>query len=147
MGLSEQEINDEFCKEVGIRKTCCYIYNKDTSEIRYYTTNSGLYKSPKTWKHVIKGKYEPRYPNLISNPYNFLLLLNIQWFMFGELGDTYRRTGEETFEANYVKTRLKALKMCRSLGCGEGDMFNVYKERVRELPFTYMDNLYMDMGE
>ena len=57
------EINEEFCKEVGIKKACCYLLNKDTNEIRYYSNLSGLYKKPSGWKHIEKGKFEPRYPD------------------------------------------------------------------------------------
>ena len=69
--------------------------------------------------------------------YNFSALINVQWFLFGELGDVYQRTGNETFEVNYLKTRLKAIKMCKSFGGGE--MLEEYKRLVREIPFDYME--------
>lgn len=136
--LTPFEINKEFCKEVGIKKACCYLLNKDTQEIRYYCNLSGLYKIPKKWKNVEKGVFkEPCYPDLINNAYNFSALINVQWFLFGELGDVYQRTGNETFEVNYLKTRLKAIKMCKSFGGGE--MLEEYKRLVREIPFDYME--------
>lgn len=135
--LTEEQINQEFCKEVGIKKACCYLLNKDTNEIRFYSNLSGLYKKPKDWKNIEKGKFDSKYPDLINNPINFSLLLNIQWYLFGELGDVYRRTGNECFEANYLKTRLNALKVCKSFGGGE--MLEEYKKRVREIPFDYME--------
>ena len=74
--LTPFEINKEFCKEVGIKKACCYLLNKDTQEIRYYCNLSGLYKIPKKWKNVEKGVFkEPCYPDLINNAYNFSALI------------------------------------------------------------------------
>lgn len=133
--LENEKINQEFCKEVGIKKACCYLQNQDTGEIRYYSNLSGLYKHPKNWKHIIKHKIEPRYPDIINNAQNFSLVLNTHWNLFGQLGETYFRTGLESFEANYLKTRIKALKMCRSLG--GGDMLNEYKKIIRNLPLKY----------
>lgn len=133
--LEEQQINDEFCKEVGIKKACCSLFNEETGEIRYYTNLSGLYKQPVGWKHIRKEKFDLCYPDLINNEFNFCGLLNIQWFLDGQLGDVYKRNGTETFQVNYLKTRLKALKLCRALGGGE--MLEEYKKRVKELPFEY----------
>lgn len=134
--LTNEQINEEFCKEVGIKKACCYLQNKDTDEIRFYSNLSGLYKKPKNWKNIQKGKFEPCYPDFINNSYNFCILLNVQWYLFGELGDVYRRNGNESFEVNYLKTRLNALKVCKSLGGGE--MLDEYKKQLKELPFDYL---------
>ena len=141
MGLDTTQINNAFCEEVGIKKICCALKNKKSGEIKYYVSPSALYKIPKNWqeKDIQKIKLqEPIYPDIITNTKNFLLLLNVQWSMFGELGDVYTKTGVETFECNYVKTRLKALKMCRSFGGGE--MFEQYVENVKNLPFEYNIN-------
>lgn len=133
--LTEQEINDEFCKEIGIKKACCYLYNKDTDEIRYYTNLSGLYKQPSGWTNIGKGKFDACYPDFINNELNFCNLLNVQWFLDGQLGDVYKRNGTECFQANYLKTRLKAIKLCKAFG--GGDMLEEYKKRVKELPLEY----------
>lgn len=138
MSLDTKQINDAFCEEVGIKKICCALKNKDTGQIKYYVSPSGIYKIPKNWKEKDTQKIKlttPIYPDVITNAKNFSLLLNVQWQMFGELGDVYTKTGVESFECNYVKTRLKALKMCRSFGGGE--MFEQYKQNVINLPFEY----------
>lgn len=137
--LTEEQINDEFCKEIGIKKASCFLLNKDTNEVRYYTNLSGLYKKPQGWTNISKHKFnKPKYPDFIKNPFNFTLLLNVQWYMFGELGDIYKRNGEECFEANYLKTRLKAIKMCRSFGGGE--MLDEYKKQLQNLPLDYEED-------
>lgn len=133
--LTDKQINDEFCKEVGIKKACCYLLNEDTQEIRYYSNLSGLYKRPKNWKNIQAKKFKNCYPDLIHNAHNFCALLNVQWFLFGQLGDVYERTGDECFEVNYLKTRLKALKLSRSLG--GGDMLQEYKKLVKDIIFEY----------
>ncbi len=133
--LTNEKINEEFCKEVGIKKACCYLLNKDTKEKRYYSNLSGLYKKPKNWKNILGRKFKSCYPDLINNPSNFCALLNIQWFLFGQLGNVYERTGDECFEVNYLKTRLNALKLSRSLG--GGDMLEEYKNLVKQITFEY----------
>lgn len=133
--MDDKQINDEFCKEAGIKKACCYLLNKDTDEIRFYSNLSGLYKKPAGWVNIEKGKFESCYPDFINNSYNFCTLLNVQWYLFGELKDVYRRTGNESFEVNYLKTKLKAMKLCRSLGGGE--MMDEYKKKLQQLPFDY----------
>ena len=52
-------------------------------------------------------------------------------------GDVYKRTGEESFEYNYIKTRLTAIKMCKSFGGGE--MLELYKEAIQNILFDYID--------
>lgn len=131
-------LNEQFCKEVGIKYASCYLYNPETKEIRFYSNLSGLYKQPSGWKKIEQYKFkEPKYPDLINNPFNFSTLINIQWKMFGEIGDAYLRTGDESFEYNYVKTRLTAMKMCKSFGGGE--MLEEYKKALREASFDYFD--------
>ena len=130
----EKQINEEFCKEVGIKKVCVRLENCDTGEIKYYTNNK--YKKPKGWNNIIKHKYDPpKYPDLIGNSTNFCYLINVQWNMFGSLGDIYGKTGDENFQLNYVKTRLKALKLCRSFG--GGGMLDAYKEQINKIKFEY----------
>ena len=72
---------------------------------------------------------------IINNPFNFCTLINVQWYLEGKLGDVYKRNGDESFEANYLKTRLNAMKMCKSLGGGE--ILEEYKKQLRELSFDY----------
>lgn len=134
----EKILNTEFCKEVGIKQALCYIVNKETGETRFYSSISGAYKKPSGWKKIAVYKFnKPRYPDLINNPYNFTMLLNVQWEMFGEIGDAYKRTGEESFEYNYLKTRLTAIKMCKSFGGGE--MLDEYKAVIQSMPFDYIN--------
>lgn len=136
--LTNEQINEEFCKEVGLKKVSCYIENEDTGEVRFYVSPSGVYKKPKGWNKIKTHKFEqPKYPDLINNPYNFSMLLNTQWYIFGQLGDVYTKTGHECFEANYVKTRLKALKMCKCLGGGE--MLEEYKKAIQSTQFDFLE--------
>lgn len=134
----EQNLNDQFCKEVGIKRVVCYIFNTDTNEVRFYSNLSGLYKKPKGWKNIEAYKLEkPLYPNLMDSK-NFSKLINIQWKMFGEIGDVYKKSGNESFEYCYVKTRLMAMKMAKSFG--GGDMLEEYKKAVRDCEFSYTED-------
>lgn len=132
------DLNTEFCKEIGIKPAICYIVNSETGEIRFYANLSGLYKKPVGWTKIETYRFDkPKYPDLINNPVNFSKVLNVQWYMFGEMGDIYKREGQETFEYNYIKTRLTAIKMTKSFGGGE--MLDEYKKAIRELCFEYLD--------
>ena len=134
----EEQLNTEFCKECGIKQAACYLLNPDTGEVRFYSNISGLYKHPVTWKKVEQYRFDkPRYPDLITNHYNFTKLINIQWKMFGEIGDVYKKTGNESFEYCYLKTRLTAIKMCKSFGGGE--MLEEYKKAIRESEWDYLE--------
>jgi hypothetical protein len=134
----EKTLNAEFCKECGIKKAVGYILNKDDHDIRFYSSPSSLYKKPSGWKNTETVKFkEPRYPDLINNPLNFSMVLNIQWQMFGELGDVYKKNGNETFEYNYIKTRLSAIKMAKSYGGGE--MLDEYKKVLRDMFYDYSE--------
>ena len=60
----ERTLNNEFCKEVGIKQAICYIVNKETGETRFYSSLSGLYKKPSGWKKIAVYKFnEPKYPD------------------------------------------------------------------------------------
>lgn len=132
-------LNKEFCKECGIKQATCYILNTETNEVRFYKKLSGTKKKPIGWKNTEIYKFnKPKYPDLINNPYNFLTLLNIQWDMFGEVGEIYKKNGKEPFEYNYLKTRLSAIKMCKSFGGGE--MLDEYKKAIQTAPFNYIDD-------
>ena len=135
--MLEETVNIEFRKEVGIKSVACYLVNAETGEVRFYSNMSGLYKKPSGWKKIQAYKFDkPRYPDLINDPCNFSMLLNVQWMMFGEIGDVYKREGDESFEYNYIKTRLTAIKMTKSFGGGE--MLEEYKRVIQELPFNYL---------
>jgi len=136
--MLDKKLNTEFCKECGVKQAVCYLLNEETGEVRFYTAPSGMYKKPAGWKKIKAFKFDkPVYPDLINNPLNFSALINIQWDMFGELGDAYQRNGDESFEYNYVKTRLTAIKMCKSFGGGE--MLDEYKRAIQETPFDYLE--------
>lgn len=137
--MLKEQLNTEFCKECGIKQASCYILNKETGEVRFYSNPTGVYKKPAGWTKIATVKFDkPKYPNLIDNPYNFSALIGVQWDMFGEIGDAYKRNGDESFEYNYVKTRLTAIKMCKSFGGGE--MLDEYKKAIRETLFDYMED-------
>ena len=136
--MLEDDLNKEFCKEVGIKPVSSYIINKDTGEVKFFTRKTAAPKLPTDWKNIIAAEFKhKRYPDLINNPYNFTALLNVQWFMFGELGDVYTRDGTESFEYKYVKTRLTAMKLAKSYGGGE--MLEAYKKALRELSLDYFE--------
>ena len=137
--MVSEKLNAEFCKECGIKQAICYIVNPETGEIRFYSNISCAYKKPSGWNKVESYRFDkPRYPDLINNPNNFSALINIQWDMFGELGDAYKKSGKESFEYNYVKTRLTAIKMCKSFGGGE--MLEEYKKAIQATLFDYLDD-------
>ena len=130
-------LNDTFCKEVGIKQASCYIINEDTSEIKFYSNKNSIYKPPKNWIHTSHGIFSnPLYPDLINNAENFLLLLNLHFTMFGSLGSVYYKLDNESFQECYLKTRLQAIRACKSYG-GSYD-FGLYLEEVRSLPFNYL---------
>lgn len=136
MCLTAQQINDEFCKEMGLRKIKCVLTNTDTNEQRSYTTLSGIYKPPKNWKHYTYQIFDnPNYPDIITNPNNFCKILNVQWDLFNSIGETYTKTGEETFQEAYIKMRLRAIKLCKSLGGGDG--LDTYMDRIKQLKFEF----------
>ena len=133
MDKTPQELNDEYCKLVGIKKIKYQVLNKDTYELKYF---SGKVKLPKSWTNIQVMEFDkPRYPDFIDNPYNFMLLVNTQWFLFGELGACYTQQEKETFECNYLYSKIKAMEMCDSFGGGE--MMEEYKKQVQNLNFNY----------
>lgn len=138
MEVTPEQLNDLFCKEIGIKKACCYLLNKDTKEIRFYSSPSGLYKKPVGWKNCVAKKFDkPRYPDFINNPANFSTLINVQWYLFGSLlGETYTKETQESFECNYVKKKLEAIRACESFGGGE--MLQEYKKQLRDLSYDYL---------
>ena len=140
MDKTSAEINAQFCELCGIKKYLGYLYNIRTKERRYYFNRSSLYRLPNGWTHedTISSALpngEPIYPDLINNPKNFSLLINIHWEMFGELGQVYTNSYNECFEATYLRTRVQAINVCKSFGGGE--MLDLYMQNVRNTKFYY----------
>ena len=138
MNKDKESIIKDFCDLVGIKAITAYKQNTETGELKLYSNVSSLYKKLKGWNeenttYCRLGK--PIYPNLLE-PENFLTLLNIQWNIFGKLGQSYIKTKEdESFEENYLINRFFAIKMCQSLGGGE--MLDKYLKTLSATPWTY----------
>lgn len=129
-------INNVFCEETGIKKVKCYVKNKETGEIRFYSNRSSKYRLPKNWKEVETFTFnKPVYPNLFD-PHNFLMLLNVQWYLFGSLGCQYRIMEDEEFQTNYLITRIKAIQLSKSLGGGE--LLDMYMDELQNMEFDYL---------
>ncbi len=141
--LTAHDVVELFCKELNIPKVWGAIINEETLEVRFYKSKKSLYKAPKNWNkfRIIKFRLG-RYPDLLYCK-NFYLLLNIHWFLFGSLGDVYKRTGQECFEENYLKMRLAAIKMSSSLG--GGNMLQEYKNIIQKTSFDY--NFFINAQE
>ena len=130
-----EKLNQEFCELIGIKKVQSFIINDDTEEIRYYSHPSGAYKTPKGWENITSGILsKPIYPDF-TNPNNFIKLLNIQWQIFGSLGPQYNKVANESFQVNYLVTKIQGIKMCQSFGGGE--LLDEYIKAVRECDFEY----------
>ena len=128
-------LNKKFCELVGIRKISAYITNNDTQETRYYAYPSAIYKPPKGWVNTTSGVFsEPKYPDL-TKPNNFIKLINIQWDLFKNLGPQYIKISDESFEVNYLTTKIAGIKLCQSFGGGE--LLEEYLETVRNTDFYY----------
>ena len=143
---SIDSLNEEFCKEVGIKKIAGILINCDTDEIRYYSSVSSLKKIPAGWKSCKAIKFEkPLYPDLINNCNNFCALLNIKWDMFKELNNQpYIKLKEECFQATYIRTQLMAIKMSKSFGGGEmlNNYINAIKSTMFEFEFELLEEDY-----
>lgn len=136
--MVENETNrliEDFCKEVGIKKAYICLKNLDTGEKKLYASKTVKYRKPKGWYNV-ETTYlnKPSYPNLTA-PTNFLKLLNVQWDIFGQLGDVYEKETNESFPENYLRKKLDAIKICKCFGGGE--MFEVYAAALRKTNFDY----------
>lgn len=132
--LNDEDIIIDFCIEVGIKRIKSYIRNRDTNEIRFYSQDSSKYRTPKGWKNVERVSLDAyTYPDL-RKPNNFMKLLQCHWDTFNKLG-LYQRTGIESFEINYILTRLKAIKTCKSMGGGE--MLDYYLDELQKIDFDY----------
>lgn len=139
MDLSDKELNTLFCKKIGIKKACYLVINPVTKEAK---TLSNLNKVPKSWDNPKIIEFTEKYPDFINNINNFMMLLNVQWNMFGHLGDSYEKQSDESFQYNYLKTKLKAIDLCNSFGGGE--MLEEYKKEVRKQPFDYISDIILE---
>ena len=134
-----EEINNEFCQLVGLKKAKSFILNNNSGEIRYYAHSSGKYKCPKGWTNVTTGILDKAvYPDM-TEPYNFCLLLNVQWDIFESLGASYSKVGDESFEINYIMNKIQGIKMARSFGAGQ--LLDDYIAQLKQTQFYY------DIGE
>ena len=134
--LTDEELNEAFCEELELKKALVQVTNMETGEARAYSSKSSLYRLPVGWNNVETIEFDaPRYPDFINNNNNFCKLLNIHWFMFKHLGNQYTQNDLESFQYNYIETRLKAIQMCKSFGGGE--MLEEYIKTVRNTMFDY----------
>lgn len=132
-----KEINKEFCQLVGINPICGIIINTDTKEIRKYKVKSSLYRRPKNWQNCIALKFkQPIYPDF-SLPENFVLLMELNWQMFGTIGEQYQNYNE-SFVYNYLDNRVKAIRMIQSYGGSE--TVDLYIKEVQNLKYVYLIN-------
>lgn len=137
------KLNEEFCKEVGLKKIVCVLTNLDTNETRYYSSLSALSRFPVGWVNCEAIRFEkPIYPDLIFNCNNFCTLLNIKWDMFKELNNQpYIKLKDECFQATYLRTQLMAIKMSKSFGGGE--MLDEYLKAIKNAYFEYGEEEYI----
>lgn len=130
-----KQINNRFCELVGIRPIKSALINTDTGQLRTYVTTSCLYKKPKGWENVEVYTFdEPIYPDF-TEPLNFNMLLEVQWQMFGTLGEQYTKLKNESFAVNYLFTKLKAIEIL--LSYGGSDTLDAYCKQIRELNFYW----------
>ena len=133
--LDDTDIIINFCTEVGIKRIKSYIKNKDTNEIRFYSQDSSKYRTPKGWKNVERVSLDAYiYPDL-TKPENFIKLLKCHWELFNKFGLYQSLGNNESFEINYILTRLKAIRTCRAMGGGE--MLDYYLQELRKIDFDY----------
>lgn len=131
----KEKIISNFCNATGIRKVTSYIKNKDTNEIRYYISPKSIYKKPRGWDNTEVGVFNHgKYPDL-TEPNNFLKLIDVHWKLFGCLGHQYEIKNDESFPLNYIETRTKAINLCKSLGGGE--MLDIYLQMLKTTEFKY----------
>lgn len=137
MELDVEQLNITFCDIVGIKPIRGLIINEDTEEVRTYQSINSLYRIPKSWsncniKRVIFDTY--RYPDFTLVD-NFYLLLDIQWQLFGNIGDQYIRIRDESFPVNYLYNKVKALQTIKAYG--GSDMLYEFCKKVRECQYVY----------
>ena len=129
-----EQLNITFCELVGIKPIRALLIAED-GEVKPYTTTNCIYRKPKGWENseVVTFDY-PKYPDF-TEEHNFCILINIQWELFGNLGDQYLKMKEESFPVNYLYTKIKAIQTMKAYG--GSDMLNEFCERVRNSDYEY----------
>lgn len=133
---SPEELNEEFCKECGIKPIYGYTMKDVFTEPTYYYSKQSLTKAlkklPQGYAYQICET--PTYPDLLNEEINFIKFINVQWNIFGQIGtDMYIKVSDESFQYNYMMMRLNALKACKAFGGGE--MMEEYKKALRKTQF------------
>lgn len=134
------ELCRAFCSFTGIKAARCCLYDDKKDDYLYYRSVRYLDNPPKGWEKAHKIIFSPHniYPDLTA-PENFSKLINVQWKVFGTLkGECYTNLVDEPFEHNYIRTRLKALKITLASGM-RGDMFDEYITELRKVKFRFID--------
>lgn len=137
-------VNKTFCDLVGIKPIKAVLTNLDTHEERFYTSRTSVYKHPKDWKNVSTKIFKnPIYPDF-TNPVNFLQLLDIHWYLFGNLGTVYNRVQDESFELNFLYHKLQAIIAMK--GYGGSDVLDMFIQMVKDINF-YIEEVPDDICE
>ena len=128
------EINEAFCRTMGIKPVKGALINLDTNEIRYYETISSLYRKPVGWINIKSIIFKtPVYPNFLD-PNNFTLLLEVQWQVFGCMDGQYKKIQNESFAVNYLYSKIRAIETLKCYGGSE--MMDVYIDMVKDIHFS-----------
>ena len=137
------DLNKTFCDLVGIKPIKALLIHAETQERKTYTTTKCAYRRPKGWENakLIIFKH-PVYPDL-TEEYNAIKLINVQWHLFGNIGDQYVMMNNEDFQTNYLYTKIKAIQTLRVFG--GSDMLDEFCRQVREIDFDY--DLFEDEKE
>lgn len=129
-----KEVNEVFCKTIGIKPLAGVIINLDTNEVRYYQCPTSLYRKPVGWSNIKTICFkEPMYPNFLD-PYNFIMLMEVQWLVFGCIDNQYKRIKNESFPVNYLYSKIKAIETLRNYGGSE--MMDIYIDMIKDIRFT-----------
>ena len=130
-----EQLNTTFCQLVGIKPIKAILYNPETNEAKTYSSTNCIYRRPKGWENAIVNTYDkPKYPDFTEKE-NFYALLDLQWKLFGSLGDQYVRLKDESFEVNYLYSKVKAIQILKAYGGSE--MLDKFIEEIKNLTFTY----------
>lgn len=128
------DLNKTFCNLVGIKPVKSILINPKTNEMKTYTTTNCLYRKPKGWENSKVITFDiPKYPDF-TDVENHQLLIDIQWKLFGSIGDTYTQMRDESFAVNYLYMKIRAMQTIRSLG--GSDMLEDFCEMVRNSDYT-----------
>ena len=88
----------------------------------------------KGWKetdvHTVRYDID-MYPDF-TEPDNFCNLINIQWKIFGSLGDQYTLISDENFQCNYLYNKIQGIKAM--LSYGGSNVLQEYIEAIHNMP-------------